>query len=364
VHGAKGLEAPVVILPDCGKPDTTLRDDLLKDADGPLWKTSGDDQPERQRSAIDAAKQKAAQEKDRLLYVAMTRAEKWLIVAAAGDLGTSGDAWYEKVQRGMTDSGAEAASYDFGDLGGGEGWRLGAMDLTGMDLAGLPMGDSADAQIPRADLPALFGQSAPPPADPARTRSPSDLGGAKALPGTDGDSEDVAKARGTALHAILEHIAPLPDELRNRAATSLCQELGNGPDMVLLPVALAQIRDEALEVLRSPALAHVFAPETLAEVAISADLPDLGRIHGVIDRLVVTPQTITAVDFKSNRTVPQTPEEVPEGLLRQMDAYAAALSQIYPTHRIETALVWTATAVYMPLSHDHVTQSLRQVAGS
>ena len=95
---------------------------------------------------------------------------------------------------------------------------------------------------------------------------------------------------------------------------------------------------------------------------VTADLPDLGRIHGVIDRLILSPETVTAVDFKSNRTVPEDPARVPDGILRQMGAYAAALAQVYPGRRIETALVWTANAHYMPLSHEAVTQALAQAA--
>lgn len=107
-------------------------------------------------------------------------------------------------------------------------------------------------------------------------------------------------------------------------------------------------------------LRPLFAPEALAEVPISAHLDALTgrRIHGTIDRLIVTPEKITAVDFKTNAVVPDTPAAVPSGLLRQMGAYAHALQQIYPGRTIETALLWTRTATLMPLPHDLVTQAL------
>jgi len=53
--------------------------------------------------------------------------------------------------------------------------------------------------------------------------------------------------------------------------------------------------------------------------------------------------------------VPDTPDAVPEGLLRQMGAYAAALGDIYPDREIETALLWTRTGGLMPLPHALVT---------
>ena len=93
---------------------------------------------------------------------------------------------------------------------------------------------------------------------------------------------------------------------------------------------------------------------------ITASLDALGgrRIHGVIDRLIVAPDHVLAVDFKTNAAVPDTPEGTPDGLLRQMGAYRAALAQIWPSTEIRTAILWTASATLMPLPHDLVTQAL------
>ena len=112
--------------------------------------------------------------------------------------------------------------------------------------------------------------------------------------------------------------------------------------------AAAALLDEANAVLDADALAPLFAPEALAEVDIT------GQLHGVpcsgtIDRLVIASDHVLAVDFKSNAIVPDTPEAVPEGLLRQMGAYAAMLAPLYPNHRVETALLWTRSASLMML---------------
>ena len=94
---------------------------------------------------------------------------------------------------------------------------------------------------------------------------------------------------------------------------------------------------------------------------VSAPLDALGgrRVQGVIDRLVVTPGHVRAIDFKTNAMVPDRPEDCPAGLLRQMGAYAAALGRVYPDREIETALLWTRTATLMPLPHDLVIDALR-----
>ncbi len=103
--------------------------------------------------------------------------------------------------------------------------------------------------------------------------------------------------------------------------------------------------------LDAAGLGFVFGPDSLAEVEIAAPLPELGgaRILGRIDRLVVEPDRILAIDFKSNRAVPGTPDAVPEGILRQMGAYGAALGLIWPGRRVETAILWTSAPRLMPL---------------
>ena len=87
-------------------------------------------------------------------------------------------------------------------------------------------------------------------------------------------------------------------------------------------------------------------------------------LDGVIDRLILSGDRVLAIDFKTNAVVPDRAEATPEGLLRQIGAYAAALAQIYPDRRIETAILWTRTATLMPLPHDIVSAALGRAATS
>jgi ATP-dependent helicase/nuclease subunit A len=353
VHGAKGLEAPIVILPDCARPNAQIRESLLDGATGTVWKASVDTQPRVQTEALEAAKEADQQERDRLLYVALTRAEKWLVVAAAGELGKDGNAWYDKVKTGMERSGAETAVFDYGDWGSGEGLRLGLADWTDLPHVTVP-----PKEVTQVTLPDLFRQRAVVPEPAPGAVSPSGLGGAKALGGEDGDETEEAMLRGTALHLLLEHLSALPADRRADAVPhvlAIAEEL---------PAETDSLVQEALAVLAALPLAPFFAPETLAEVPISAEIAPVGRIHGIIDRLIVTPEKVIAVDFKSNRTVPATPEQTPEGLLRQMGAYAAALQQIWPDRCIETGLLWTATQSYMALPHDLVSAALARATAA
>ncbi len=339
VHGSKGLEAPIVILPDTGKRQAPRDAEIMVAGETPLWKVPADASPRLVAQARDAAREKEENERLRLLYVALTRAEKWLIVAAAGDVGKDGSSWYQMVEDAMERAGAtELPDMQIRRLAHG-------------DWGALPLTSRVDRPKPTETLPAAFLHPAPEPEPPTETLSPSDLGGAKALPGDAGQDEEAAKLRGTRLHLLLEHLPTARAEKWPDLGTRLL------PDMH--ETDRAELLQEVSGVLQTEALAPVFAQGSLAEVPISADLHGR-RLHGVIDRLIVSETEVQAIDFKSNATVPDMPESCPIGLLRQMGAYAHALSQIYPGRQIRTAILWTRTAHLMWLPHDLVTDALTQ----
>ena len=325
VHGAKGLEAPIVILPDTGRRDITIKDEIVNMAGVPIWKTNAAEMPGTMTDRIDQMKESQFRERMRLLYVAMTRAEKWLIVAAAGDLSKDGNDWYQITQTAM--------GHINGLPHGPDGMRrFQEGDWDALPEVGLPE-KTAKSPI----LEPVFSTSTPPPGVRVATRSPSDLGGAKALPGEAGADQDTAMAYGSLVHHLLEN------------AGLGTQALGTSDIQI-------KAQAEANAVLNDPLLAHVFAPDTLAEVSVTAEVSG-ARLHGTIDRLVFQGNRIVAIDFKTNRVVPDSPTACPDGLLRQMGAYALMLAQIYPDHRIETAILWTATHELMVLHHDIVSSS-------
>ncbi len=327
VHGAKGLEAPIVILPDTAKRDKRDRGTFVTPEGLPaLWKTARDESPPVVADELAARAARDGEESMRLLYVAMTRAECWLIVAAAGEVGRGADSWYGLVADGLTHAGGAGGRLQYGDWPEALGH---AAEPRAAGATTLPDWANAPAARPEAVLAAL---------------SPSQLGGAKALPGETGQDEEAAKRRGTALHLLLEHL-PMFDRADWRAvADSLLVEGAESAET-------DTVFDEATRVLTAPALAHLFAPGALAEVELTAPLPEFGGqlMQGTIDRLIFAPGRVLAVDFKSNATLPTSAAEVPDGILRQMGAYAAMLGQLYPDRTIETAIVWTRTASLMPL---------------
>jgi ATP-dependent helicase/nuclease subunit A len=330
VHGAKGLEAPIVILPETTDRRPNDRDEIYLLPDGtPVWKTGAEDSPDILSSTRDLRKNKRDEESLRLLYVALTRARVWLIVCGAGD-AKSATSWYRLVEAGMSASGTEVIE--------GNVLRHSFGKWPDPHKVALPERKAAPV------LPAWATENAAAAPRPQQALSPSDLGGAKVMPGeTDGSGEELAKARGTALHLLLEHLPLAPRSAWSSIAQSLIE------DSVLCSNLLAEATATIL------AHSETFAPDTLSEVAFVA-----APFAGTIDRLLIRPDHVLAVDFKSNHRTPEVPEDTPDALLRQMGAYDHALSQIYPYLEIRTAILWTRTATLMYLDRNMVREAFKR----
>ena len=335
VHGAKGLESEVVILPDTADHKAQDRDHFyVADNGRPLWKTPTASSPPQIEALRQQKQMRDAEERLRLLYVAMTRARTWLIIAGAGEVKKP-SSWYTIATEGMTRVGGAPT---------GHGLRF--------DSGDWPAVMPSVAPTTRAEIPAPPWTAALPGALPAsgKVLTPSDLGGAKALPGEAAVADAVsATERGEAVHLLLQHLPGQPDarwpELTDHLISS----------SALRPAALAEVR----AILDNPAFAHLFGAQSFSEVGVTADLGS-GRIYGVIDRLILADGSVLAVDFKSNAIIPPRPENVPEGLLRQLGAYRHILALLYPERRIDTAILWTRTGVLMPVSAEIVSAALQR----
>ncbi len=348
VHGAKGLESPIVVLPDT-KASVHARSGGIVSGPGglPLASLPDDESPEPLREA--RARERAAdlEERNRLLYVAMTRARQWLIaggIEQAKGSDTPLD-WYRSIEDALRSLGATALEGPSGAL------RIQHGDWP-------EPGPAAGVPRPAGDrkLPGFLGEDAPDAARPAAPASPSDLGGAKVLDGGAADLEQALR-RGRQIHLLLEHLPGRPDPEATGARL-----LANGPDRAAAGEVGGLVRQALANLERHPG---IFGEDALAEVDVSAHLPALGNaISGTIDRLIVRPERVLAVDFKTNAVVPERPEDTPEGLLRQMGAYLEALELVYPDREIEVAILWTEACRLVQLPRTTVREALARAAMS
>jgi ATP-dependent helicase/nuclease subunit A len=166
--------------------------------------------------------------------------------------------------------------------------------------------------------------------------------------------EAAALRRGTLLHLLLEHLPrhdPAARESLGAALLARADTPATGPEAAML-VAQAQA------ILARPEFSGVFA-DGLSEVAVTGRIG--GRVFGgSIDRLLIGPDAVTIVDFKSNRVLPAAPEAVPEGLLRQMGAYVALVEPLYPGRTVRAAILWTEGPSLMLLPRDLVMAALQR----
>jgi ATP-dependent helicase/nuclease subunit A len=355
VHGAKGLQAPIVILPDTMQtPRHTAR--ILWMADGagsalPLWspRTSFDEA----RAGVARERQRAAdmREQCRLLYVALTRAEDRLYICGwRGTQNAPDDCWYHLVHHGFSKV-ADRLAFDCTDTLGPEGWsgvgyRLFRPQLVAPEAQGKGRAPLADAPA----LPAWYRRPAPVEPPGARPLTPSRPAQAEpAVRAPIGADEGTRFQRGLLVHRLLQILPDLPREQRQ----AVCRRFLARPLHALDQSAQEEIAREVLRVLDDPEFAPLFAPGSRAEVPAAGLIEGRGGplvLSGQIDRLVVTDAAVLIIDYKSNRPPPTQETEVAELYLRQMAAYRAALARVYPDRPIRCALLWTDGPRLMPLS--------------
>ena len=346
VHGAKGLEAPVVILPDTtGLPpvDRTLcwATDPLSGAALPLW-TPHRDMRCQAVTALHAISEGARlEEYHRLLYVALTRARDRVLVCGWETHQPHEGAWYKLVERAMPSLKADSINF--------AAWPGGALRHACPQT--IPP-DKAKAASDHAPLipPAWAGaaplwQAHPLPAEPERPRplSPSrpdgvEFGPVPAVRSPLARTPADKFSRGLTMHALLQHLPALPAKARVDAARRFTAGLEDAETLV----------QQALAVLDNPTCADLFAPGSRAEQPISG-LAHGRIVSGQVDRLAVLPDRILVADYKTSRAPPATADATPVMYLRQMAAYRDVLRLIFPDRAVHCLLIWTDTPTIMPL---------------
>ncbi|MBB6253610.1 double-strand break repair helicase AddA [Nitrospirillum iridis] len=353
VHGSKGLQAPVVILPDTTrKPVTSPRilwphvdDDSGVGPAVPLYAPRREQEDVKARAARAAADRRRDQEYRRLLYVALTRAEDRLHVCGyEGKTATSDDTWFRLTERALATV-APTRAFDLTTVSR-QGWS-GEGRVLAEPQTREPPGQRATRDRAETLPPAPAWLLSPPPAEPAPSRplAPSRPDGEEPAvrsplgqgPLGDGKSLEARRfKRGTLIHKLLQLLPEMPPPGRAAAARRWLDRPAHGLD----EAAREEIWAETLRVLTHPEFAPLFGPGSRPEVPLVGTV-GTRPLAAQIDRLVVTDTDVQIVDFKTNRPPPQTAEDIPHLYVAQMAAYRSALRQIYPDRTIRCLLLWT-----------------------
>ncbi len=368
VHGAKGLEANIVFLPDtCTTPQTgdavTILPlgDRTTDAEGAgngeprrIWVPPGGGLVPQIAAAKESLLALETQEYHRLLYVAMTRARDRLYICGFEDArGRRRGCWYDLIADGLDGTLHEAT-----DDCGKSVWRMESAQGPELDRRPsiIPLRDVSHARPQWASRPTLVEPikvfAVTPSAVLVRLEGEGEERLAPQSPLPPGALADQSLLlRGKLIHAMLEHLPHLDPGQWERAARGFIEANGQALH--------ARARDrcvrETLDLLRDEAFAELFAPGSMAEVPLAARLtgPDgkgVIEVSGQIDRLVVRDREILIADYKTNRLPPERSRDVAPAYLAQLATYRLALAQAFPGRRIACALIWTAAPRLMAIS--------------
>lgn len=384
VHASKGLEAPIVFLPDtCSNASAGGSADpiaALISEDGPpetepprIWKISKTKDLEAVRQAKNLKEARESEELNRLLYVAMTRAEDRLYVCGfEGAKGRLPGCWYD-----MISSGLDGLVDDVELPGGRVVQRIEAAQLSDLPSEEKHAGPSVPAvappnwagrnapRVPLVTLPLAPSQLVPYESDPEGEPQPGPvIVPPKEIPDdppaivtteTANEPGDIF-LRGTLTHALFEHLPDLPEKDRKSAAEAYLKARGSA----LPPQVRGRVVKEVMSVLENPQFAPLFGPRSRAEVAIAAkfERPDgkqpALQLSGSIDRLAELDDSIMIVDYKTNRNVPEGLDGIAEAYLLQLASYRLALAEIYPGRTIKTALLWTRVPVLLEVPAEKI----------
>ena len=350
VHGAKGLEAPIVFLPDTTTMPRTQGPRIYefpREGTAPgtvahfLWPTPGGGPDlELFTAAKDDTKQAEREEHHRLLYVGMTRAQDRLYACGwQGVRGRENGCWYNLVREALVGRMSETTGHD--------GRPVRRMDTP--QVAPARTKAESDAAAAPEKLPAWATMPARP-EKPRDVLTPSGLVPyAAGAPGGTGEqpplgpialAENRRFSRGRLVHTLLQYLPEIAPEERRRAAETFVALRGSD-----LPAAVREeIVRESLAIVEDVRFAPLFAPGSLGEVPVVARLgdgSDARELSGQIDRLAILDDALLILDYKTNRPPPTKTEEIAEAYITQLAAYRLALRAMFPDRALRAAIVWT-----------------------
>jgi ATP-dependent helicase/nuclease subunit A len=337
VHGAKGLEAPVVILADAtadparlGRTPLTLDIEVAGAGVAPLLRPKKEERGPPFDQIILAEEKRDLEEHMRLLYVALTRAADRLIVSGVMPKARKDgadprplDCWHRIVEQAMMSIGMPG--------GGHVALRYAAGDPARQRRA------KQKVELAPAVIPDWAKRAAPPEARPPRPLAPSAIAVDDESAPPPSEAMRAAALRGTWIHQLLERLPSIQEGARRRAAERWLERSAGVSDSALRDEIVGQV----CRILSDPRFSSPFGPGSLGEAPLAATLPDGRVIAGTVDRLRVEESRVSVIDFKTGK-VPAADADIPNAHRAQMTAYAEALQVIFPGRQISAALLYTA----------------------
>jgi len=158
------------------------------------------------------------------------------------------------------------------------------------------------------------------------------------IPSTDSNTDDDGLAEnhlGTVVHELLEHRPPREDW--RPVADRRASGLGDPTEEDLNQIVEYVERGLAAR----KALIESYNPDTIHEEVSVVARFDAGQIVGEIDLLLVTDEQFVVLDYKTDATNTRALDDLADKHWPQIEVYAAALAQSDPDRTVETVLYFT-----------------------
>jgi len=310
VHGAKGLEAPIVILPDTTSSEQARGDSLLMLEGGegharvPLWVVPKLEAAKVVRDLKAAQKDVVTAEYRRLLYVAMTRAcDELYVCGYRGKQEPPETCWYNTIAEALKDT-------KMTPVGGDAGWRLGAAPVMAeaVEIAAATAAPAWPSWITReADAVPVV------PTAPVRKRA------------------EARVARGILIHRVLQNLADMAEGERAAHIDFAVRRAGHDPELA----------EQLKALIADPVVAELLSADGHSEASLIALRPDGSPERRRLDRLVMTADGILVADYKTDREVPASADACNPEYLAQLATYRDALRLAEPGRPLRFCLLYT-----------------------
>ena len=332
VHGSKGLQAPIVIIPDTTRlPNTKRGEDILFDDKMAYFPLSSSQYDSICEQIHEQKTDNAYDEYRRLLYVALTRAEDRLYIAGYKNKGAADEkSWYALCEQTLKNIGSvscnDTISYACEQI---------------MPHKNEDKKENIDKDVQLENWlyqPALKENPLARPYSPSKPEDEDEIIVSSPLK----DNSFYYK-RGLLIHSLLQYLPN--DNSIDKKKEAIDVYLKNSNSGLSLNM-LNQTKEEVMALLNNSEFRDIFGKHSRAEVPIIGEID--GRIISAqIDRLVITEDKVIIVDFKTNRPAATDITSVPKAYLKQLNVYKQLMEKIYPLKTVETYILWTNTANLM-----------------
>lgn len=329
VHASKGLQSPIVIIPDAASTLTKNQDNILFDDNDIMFFNSTKELNLHCKSLRDNNFQSEINEYYRLLYVAMTRAEDELYIAGlCRSEKTAENSWYDIIEKEMQKMAKKIDDKLIYEVGEGAAVR--------------EISNYSDESTAVPSLPSLFKNKL----EDNNSSEQFDVINPSKIENSDFDNnfdnDNKASLRGKIIHNLLQFLPEIIAENRKIQAQKYIEKHGD----ILNSAQKTQILADVCAVMESENTKFLFSHNAKAEV------PIIGKINGKtisgrIDRLIIKDDEIIVVDYKTTINIPNNISQINKSSLRQLDIYQQIIANIYPNKKVKACIVWTSNASTM-----------------